>query len=391
MENACPIQRRIPLPTGDLDILFQENRFPLDHLIGFAARNNPKRGFLFVSRVLGKHIASKPSDMHRVHRWLAKRLSAQACEGTLLIGMAETAIGLGQGIYEAFLESSGARDALYSHTTRYFLSGLERVAFEESHSHAVEQYLYVPDEPHKRGLFLNARTLVLIDDEMTTGNTFRALIEAYRRLNPNLRSVVIVTLLNCVPTAWRASLANEVGLPVSMITALDGEASFRVNPDYRYKACATATGNASCKRDLLGLDTGRLGVLGALPLDRTALDGCTREWSPGERVLVLGTGEFMHLPYRIGLALEQAGWLVGIQSTTRSPILIAGAIASARTFRDNYHERIANYLYNVNPAHYDRILLCHETTPSQDLVCFARKLKAFLLRSRHGKILVSRP
>ncbi|MCI0654224.1 MAG: phosphoribosyltransferase family protein, partial [Methylococcaceae bacterium] len=344
MDNAVTQQRTVMLPTGELNIRYREKCFPLDHLIGLAARNNPKRGFLFVSRVLGKHIESKPSEMHRVHHYLAKKLGAVASCRALLIGMAETATGLGQGIYEAYLQHSGPRRALYSHTTRYFLSGLESVAFEEAHSHAVEQYLYVPAEPNRRSCFLNAQTLVLIDDEITTGNTFCSLIEVYRRLNPGLQSVVIVTLLNLLSAERRRSIEKTCGLRVNMLAALDGEASFTMNTDYRYQTCSDATGNGTCKRNVLGIDTGRLGVQDALPLDRSALAAITHEWSPGDRVLVLGTGEFMHLPYRIGYALEQCGWRVGVQSTTRSPILIGGAIESALIFKDNYLEGIPNYL-----------------------------------------------
>lgn len=389
VEKASTQQRTITLSTGELELRFRENRFPLDDLIGFAARDNPKRGFLFVSRVLGKHIPSRPSQMRRVHYDLAQQLRSLVSASTLMIGMAETATGLGQGIYETFLELGNERDALYSHTTRYFLSGMPRLHFEESHSHAVEQYLYVPDEPQKRDLFLNARTLVLIDDEITTGNTFRALIEAYRAVNPGLDKVVIVSLLNFLPASRREAFADSVGLAVDMIAALHGEASFSMNPQFRHRNCANAAGNGLCKREVLGLDSGRLGVIGSLALDCATLDPIARAWSPNERVLVLGTGEFMHLPYRIGHYLEQAGWSVAVQSTTRSPILIGNAIESALNFRDNYHEGIANYLYNVNPAHYDRILLCHETLPGEDLAGLARRLGAWLFWCRNGKILVS--
>ncbi|MGH8556006.1 MAG: phosphoribosyltransferase domain-containing protein [Methylococcales bacterium] len=391
MDNAVTQQRTVMLPTGELNIRYREKHFPLDHLIGLAARNNPRRGFLFVSRVLGKHIASKPFEMHRVHHYLAKKLSAVASRRALLIGMAETATGLGQGIYEAFLEHSGAQHALYSHTTRYFLSGLESMAFEETHSHAVEQYLYVPAEPDKQRCFLKAETLVLIDDEITTGNTFCSLIDAYRRLNPGIRSAVIVTLLNFLSAERRGSIAKSCGFPVRMLAALDGEALFTGNPDYRYQTGSSATGNGACKRNLLGIDTGRLGVHGALSLDRSAIAAITKEWSLDDRVLVLGTGEFMHLPYRIGYALEQCGWRIGIQSTTRSPILIGGAIESAMIFKDNYFEGIANYLYNVKPSYYDRILLCHETQLGDDLRNLAGQLNALLLMCRNGKIFVSRP
>ena len=43
------------MPTGELTLKVDDARFPLDWLVGFAARANAKRGFLFLSKVLGKH------------------------------------------------------------------------------------------------------------------------------------------------------------------------------------------------------------------------------------------------------------------------------------------------------------------------------------------------
>ena len=61
----------IELKTGKLTI---EPVPVLRELIGFASRENNKRGFLFVSKVLGKHIACKPSSMENIHKSLAEML-----------------------------------------------------------------------------------------------------------------------------------------------------------------------------------------------------------------------------------------------------------------------------------------------------------------------------
>ena len=80
----------------------------------------------------------------------------------------------------------------------------------------------------------------------------------------------------------------------------------------------------------------------------------------------------------LGAALQSRGVAVSVQSSTRSPILVWGAVAHALTFEDNYGEGIANYLYNVAPGQYDQVLACHETAPGPALYQLAGQLKARL-------------
>ena len=54
--------------------------------------------------------------------------------------------------------------------------------------------------------------------------------------------------------------------------------------------------------------------------------------------------------------------------TLASPALIGGAIRSCLSFTDNYADGIPNFLYNVAPGQYDRVLLCHETPSPPDVV-----------------------
>ncbi len=86
----------------------------------------------------------------------------------------------------------------------------------------------------------------------------------------------------------------------------------------------------------------------------------------------------MHPSYLLGAALEQCGLDVMVQSTTRSPILTWGAVASSLTFPDNYGEGIANFLYNVQPGQYQHVFICHETAPNPALRGLADVLHARL-------------
>ena len=74
----------------------------------------------------------------------------------------------------------------------------------------------------------------------------------------------------------------------------------------------------------------------------------------------------MYPPYRLALRLEQAGHAVWFQASTRSPILLGGAIGYALTFEDNYGEGIDNFLYNARPEQYDQIFACYETPTLPD-------------------------
>jgi hypothetical protein len=91
------------------------------------------------------------------------------------------------------------------------------------------------------------------------------------------------------------------------------------------------------------------------------------ETPPRGRTLVLGTGEFTFPPFLLAERLEQAGADVWCQATTRSPVMVGNDVATALEFRDNYGDGIPNYLYNVAPGQYDRVLVCHET--ARDALC----------------------
>ncbi|MEN9866761.1 MAG: hypothetical protein RL748_2351, partial [Pseudomonadota bacterium] len=70
----APFTWQVPLPTGHLHVTVEHARQPPDTLLGFAARANAKRGFLFVSRVLGKHWPVRPQAMQAIHQDLASQI-----------------------------------------------------------------------------------------------------------------------------------------------------------------------------------------------------------------------------------------------------------------------------------------------------------------------------
>jgi hypothetical protein len=351
----------IPLRCGTLTLDVEQADIPLSELCAFGTRRNRKRGFLFISKVLGKHIPVRPGRMLDIHERLARRLAD--IEGpAVLIAMAETATGLGQGVFEALLRQTGRDDILFLHTTRYRLQRPLALAFEESHSHAPEHLLYQPAEPENVQLFRDARTLILVDDEISTGRTLTNLAREYRRFNPRLRRVIFGCITDWMGQERRRQLAAEIEADVAIVHLLCGNYHFVANPDFDPGPVPTVTGRGEPKDAILPWTGGRFGLRRCHDLDTAALltDAGLKS---GERVLVLGTGEFAYPPIRLALHLEQTGWDVHYQSTTRSPILVGEAIASAVEFIDNYGDEMPNYVYNVADRQYDRILIGHETHP----------------------------
>lgn len=379
------------LKTGTLQLQLTHSSIAPESLFDFAARNNPKRGFLFVSKVLGKHIPSRPAEMTAIQRQLAKQLIANGNQCDLFIGMAETATGLGQGIYEQYLQLCPSElQPLYCNTTRYPISGLQQIPFEESHSHATALHLYVPEQPVLKQRFQQARHIVLIDDEISTGNTFLNLIRALRQQNPQLQTISIVSILNFVGAEKRQKLQAQIGLPVSFYALLNGSFSFTPNPDFVFQTQPSAESNAQCRRTNLSLSMGRTGISGLLPLNCDAVDILVRNWSQKASILVLGTGEFMHPAYGLGCHLETLGFdQVWVQSTTRSPILLGESIQSQETLMDSYGDDIPNYLYNVKPSQYDHVFICHETRKDTHLNALSQRLDAITLQFDDGKIFIS--
>src|SRR5262245_26328094 len=111
MSQVLPPRVTVPLRCGTLTLRIEQSELPLEELCDFASRRNRKRGFLFVSKVLGKHIPVRPSRMADVHTRLARKL-LEVPGPVVLIALAETATGLGQGIFERMLQLTGRDDLL---------------------------------------------------------------------------------------------------------------------------------------------------------------------------------------------------------------------------------------------------------------------------------------
>jgi len=361
--------KSIPLATGTLHLDLEPGTIPLHRLLGFAARVSSKRKFLLISKVLGKHVPVSPTLMAWSYRALA-RLIVGDLGTSVWVGMAETATGLGYGVYEAACRL-GLANALFLQTTRYHLDGAQRLEFDEAHSHATDFFLYYPEQAQLLEPFLNAQTLVLIDDEISTGRTFLQLLKAYRKINPKLQRVYIASLVNFANPCDLTAFSRQAGVEVVWVWLRKGQMHFADHGNAALDAITVnVDSNGACKKRLLGWP-GRLGLSAPTSLPADAVSQVTALFKTGHDdlrpVLVLGTGECNAPAFLLGRALQKAGFRVQVQSTTRSPIRVGNDIRSVCQFEDNYEDGIANFLYNMNPGDYREIMLCHETPLNRPL------------------------
>lgn len=353
--NAVTQALSAQLMRGRLDVTVDNSLIDPDSLFGFAERRNPKRAFLFVSKVLGRHIPVRPSIMNKSFQSLADQIPQDLPGPVLVIGMAETAVGLGAGVHRAY--SATRSDTVYMVSTRHPTGNELFARFEEEHSHASAHLIHLPIDLNVRQMMLNARSLILVDDEASTGKTFINLHKAL--VDAGLTQVERV--VTCVLTDWsRDAVRKTIGDSASQVSLLQGTYTFCEDVDAPLPEMP-AVGTIESGEWPLSVesDWGRHGVHAVA--DTLAPD---LQVKAGERVLVVGTSEFVWRPFLLAERLERAGAEVHFSSTSRSPISLGHAIGNALSFADNYGLGIPNFLYNVTPGEFDRVLICSET-PSQ--------------------------
>ncbi len=345
----------VNLPSGTLKLKIKSSLYAPKDLMDFAVRRNPKRGFLFVSKVLGKHIPISPSLAATTHKQLAAALPP--LQNPHFIGLAETATALGEGVYHAYKDQNPQQHATYQHTTRYQTQHPLMLRFDEPHSHAPAHLLYDIGP-----IAANARELVLVDDEITTGTTLENLAREWVRLYPQLERVILVSL-----TDWcsrRTEIAQNLQRPVEFVSLLSGSYTFEPAADWQPPTLPPVIGKGDDKTALLPSIGPRFGQPRPT-LDYSALIA-SLDLKAEDHILVLGTGEFQYSAFALAHQLEQHAAVHGVMqsvhwsATTRSPILSGLAIKHSFTFMDNYADEMPNFLYNIDPAQYSKIVVVYE-------------------------------
>jgi hypothetical protein len=392
----------ITLPRGTLDLTYQinnaagnkHNPYQLDDLLGFAQRINPKRAFLFVSKVLGRHIPIVPRIMRRSFTDLATLIPDGLPEPILVIGMAETAVGLSAGVHQAL--QTRYPNALLLNSTRHAQhddSSTDTLltTFSENHSHASQHLIYQSSDHVTQAQLHASKTLIMVDDEASTGNTCMNVVSALRNAGlTQLEQVHLTTLVDWSlgQAGMDATLAErlpDIDFHRHHLLAGAWQWTDAPNPEPITMPSVDSTAAGS---QLLG-HTGNWGRFPTLDSTDGFADylaqfqqGFTRFQGQAafasnhlpKRILVLGSNEFVWLPFLLAEWLENQATrqaqgqnadgvsIVKFSALTRSPIATGAAITTMLSFTDNYGLGMTNFVYNVNPDDWDLIVLCVETS-----------------------------
>jgi hypothetical protein len=146
-------------------------------------------------------------EMRCAHDLLASFVELTDDDHVAVVGMAETATGLGYGVFESLMRCQPDRSAIYAHTTRYWMNG-EVLTFEEGHSHAPSLCLHLPKDEKHASKLNRANVLILVDDELSTGETFSNLVLAYKARYPSIERVHIATLADFLAEGRKRMLLN---------------------------------------------------------------------------------------------------------------------------------------------------------------------------------------
>lgn len=410
-------------------------QFEESQLFEMAMRINKNRSFLFVSKVLGKHIALPPqvplllgqllamhymevveqapdmraaavADMLKQQVDLQRGLEALETQPIIvkrplkIIGFAETATALGHAFFNAF---GGQVD--YVHTTREVIPELEPLAtFEEEHSHATTHYVYMQDD----SFFDGDDEIILVDDELTTGKTNLNIVSQIIAKFPHKKTFTIVSILD-----WRSEEHHQAyrqfeqqhGITIHEVSLLAGHIDVagetvtqpfeqpvqqkvlprityatldHLLPTDQYIAVSSQQADGTLCTKPYYFGSGRFGLSKQQDLlIRQQMPIFTQQLQAlrkGGQTLVLGTGEFMYIPMRLAALL---GDNVSYHSTTRSPIYAHpdSFIYNQYQFDSPEHHGVANYVYNIPANHYsDAIIIAERVTSKQAMTMLIDEL-----------------
>ena len=394
--------------------------FEQNDLFDVAARINKKRQFLFVSKVLGKHLSLQPQIPLLTGMLLAIRYKEvidyeqypfteeivtaikmkqhlksvyEKClenpvvlnEKTLVIGFAETATALGHAFFNMF-----DGKLAYIHTTREKVYGQTPIiSFEEEHSHATSHRIYAED----RQLFMSYKNIILVDDEMTTGQTNINIIKQIKKTYPHIERFSVVSILDWRNREQRKAyrqLEQTLNITIDEVTLMAGEIYVEgaiTEEEYQRERVYTPTAVEYFEHTLpsvltypsksednqLCLDpyfkgTGRFSMTVSQKqiyneeIKELSTKLCKRVTSGNK--LVIGTGECMYVPLQIAANLDEN---TSFQSTTRSPIFVHEhtLIYNKFCFESPENSGVENFLYNIPMNYYAEIIIIVERIASE--------------------------
>lgn len=378
-----------------------ENRLgkPVEDVVKMAKRhNNPKRDFLFVNNLLGKHIAVSGKEALMMHRMLGDEVyKTLALKGwhdkkILLVGFAETATALAQNLmfYSLrFKEKFPLNIVGYTQTTRENIVSdkFKNIAFEEEHSHATTQKLYFDQD-------LDYDVVLFVEDEITTGNTILNFIEQFEKQQPG-KQYAVASILNWQNDADESKFA-EKGV----------EAAFLVRGKIKESTPRISITEETARDTTINLYDEKAQYNIQLPLTNNPRlpmsivdferyvshsDDEDKQFSKiiglkfvHKKTLVIGTEENMFLPIYFATIID-----ADMKATTRSPIEPSTEegypIFSRVILNSAYEGGRVTYLYNMDSDDLDRyeqfVVFVEDSSP-----LFEEEMKKLL--SPYGEVMI---
>lgn len=335
-------------------------------LVRIAKReNNPKRNYLVVNRLQGKHIPVSPTKAFEMFDALAGQLKrAYPKETLLIIGFAETATAIGARL-------AAQTDSYYMQTTREQIPNVEYIYFSETHSHATEQKLVCNDLERLIG---KIDRIVFAEDEVTTGNTILHMIQKLEERFPLKTRFSVASLLNGMDAEARERFAAK-GIDLHFLVKTDhasyAEKAERFAEDGTYVLAKAGNLYASKQYVAGNYVNARRQTAGA-----AYTKACESLWTQikdhiveaaSQDILMLGTEECMYPALYVGECLERLGNRVSCHATTRSPIAVSSEneypLHTRYELESVYQDGRRTFLYDLRQ--YDKVILVTDAPQTQ--------------------------
>ena len=341
-------------------------------LVRIAKReNNTKRSYLVVDPLQGKHVPVEPSKALNLFKSLAEKLQGKyEGERLLLIGFAETATAIGA-------QAAITLGTKYIQTTREVIPDARYLFFSEAHSHATEQKL-VKDDIDR--VINDIDRIVYIEDEVTTGNTIMNIIKIITKEYQKKIKFAVASLLNGM-TEESLKIYQDEKIELHYLVKTDHSGYGAVAEQYRCDGlyiCAIPENHTheSADIDVQSEKNMREHII-SIPgwmnarrfVDAKQYEAACRKLAEtviaetgvkqGERVLVIGTEEFMYPALLTGQEIEKMGCEVRSHSTTRSPIAVSTEeeypLHCRYELRSLYDPDRKTFIYDLE--NYDRVIV----------------------------------
>jgi hypoxanthine-guanine phosphoribosyltransferase len=342
-------------------------------LVRIAKReNNTKRGYLVVDPLQGKHVPVEPSKALNLFKSLAEKLQGKyEGERLLLIGFAETATAIGA-------QAAITLGTKYIQTTREVIPDVSYLFFSEAHSHATEQKL-VKDDIDR--VINETDRIVFVEDEVTTGNTIMNIIRIIRREYQRKIKFAVASLLNGMTEEY-LKIYREEEIELHYLVKTDHSGYSAIAEKYHCDGLSIRAIQEDHTQEKLAVSIqdkiwNELPHIISIPgwmnarrfVDAKQYETACKKLAEtviaetsvkqGERVLVIGTEEFMYPALLTGQEIEKIGCDVRCHSTTRSPIAVSTEeeypLHCRYELRSLYDPDRKTFIYDLE--NYDRVIV----------------------------------